>query len=124
MICQLGGKLILISDRWDDWVNGDRLRKLNDENKEFAKSLFADLRQKQREEREAKERKASAPSGQLLTGTAASRQKKKSLGGSELGSLRGSEERSSSAQAQGLPRGTKRGREWDTIEKVRVACAI
>jgi len=97
---------------WDDWVDADRLRKLNDENKEFAKALFADLRQKQREEREAKE-----SSKKTSLGIGGGSQKKKSGLGSELGSFRGSEERSSSVQA---PRGTKRARDWE-IEKVSTA---
>lgn len=89
---------------WDDWVPEDRLRKFNDENKALAADLLKDLRESQRQERAAK----SKPTISL---------KKDKRVTSELGSVRGSEDRSS-VGAQAAPRGVKRARDWETIEKV------
>ena len=83
--------------RWDDWVSGDRVRKLTDENKELAQNLKKDLDAL---------RKPAPPK--------ISSSKKKNAG-SDLSSNRGSEERQSSAPATG--RGQKRGRD-NEIEKV------
>ncbi|KAL8733051.1 MAG: hypothetical protein Q9181_003735 [Wetmoreana brouardii] len=80
---------------WDDWVEEDRLRKLNDENRELAQTL----------NRQVKE------SNQKPTRPTAS--KKKGLP-SDFGSARGSEERSATAQATG--RGQKRGRNMEIDE--------
>lgn len=88
--------------RWDDWVAEDRLRKLNDENKELAANLQKDFKRAQREEKDAKKPPPTI-----------SNSKRKSVLGSDLGSFRASEERTSGAQA---PRGTKRARDWE-IEK-------
>ncbi|KAL9595718.1 MAG: hypothetical protein Q9179_004876 [Wetmoreana sp. 5 TL-2023] len=80
---------------WDDWVEEDRLRKLNDENRELAQTL----------NRQVKE------SNQKPTKPTTS--KKKGLP-SDFGSARGSEERSATAQATG--RGQKRGRNMEIDE--------
>ena len=89
----------MIDLSWDDWVPQDRLRKLNDENKELAKNLKKELDNL---------RQRAAPK----TVTASS---KKKAAGSDLSSARGSEERHSSVPATG--RGQKRGRDFE-IEKV------
>ncbi|KIW44694.1 uncharacterized protein PV06_03147 [Exophiala oligosperma] len=81
---------------WDDWVPQDRLRKLTDDNRELAANL----------RREATAAVSKAPpksTGKTRRGQ-----------GSEFGSGRGSEERTSSVPAGG--RGTKRARDND-IEK-------
>ena len=83
--------------RWDDWVSGDRVRKLTDENRELAQNLKKEL---------DATRKPMAPK---VVGS------KKKHAGSDLSSTRGSEERQSSAPATG--RGQKRGRDSE-IEKV------
>ena len=85
--------------RWDDWVPQDRLRKLNDENRELAKNL-------KKEMDHLRQRTATKAT------TASS---KKKAAGSDLSSTRGSEERNSSVPATG--RGQKRGRDFE-IEKV------
>ncbi|MCJ1433102.1 Esa1p-associated factor [Xylographa pallens] len=82
---------------WDDWVNGDRVRKLTDENKELAQNLKKDLDALRK------------PAPQKVANS------KKKNAGSDLSSNRGSEERQSSAPATG--RGQKRGRD-NEIEKV------
>lgn len=82
---------------WDDWVPEDRLRKLNDENKELATNL-RNLHMAQN--------KPPKPSISAAT--------KKKTAGSDLSSTRGSEERHASLPATG--RGQKRGRDND-IEK-------
>ncbi|KAJ9639696.1 Esa1p-associated factor [Knufia peltigerae] len=82
---------------WDDWVPQDRLRKLTDDNRELAANL----------RREATAAVTKAPpksTGKTRRGQ-----------GSEFGSGRGSEERTSSVPAGG--RGTKRARDND-IEKM------
>lgn len=88
--------------RWDDWVPQERLRKLTEENKELAANLKKDM--------EAQRRAA--------TGKPASTSHKKRPFGSDVtgSSARGSEDRSSAAP-QG-PRGQKRGREIEGIDKV------
>ncbi|KAI4188074.1 MAG: hypothetical protein L6R41_002376 [Letrouitia leprolyta] len=80
---------------WDDWVENDRLRKLNDENREIAQAL----------------KRQYLESTQKATKPTAS--KRKGLP-SDLGSTRGSEERNASAPATG--RGQKRGRNADLDE--------
>ncbi len=93
-------KLIVLPSSWDDWVPQDRLRKLTDDNRELAANLRREL--------------AAATAPKVAP---------KSIGktrrggqGSELGSGRGSEERTSSVPAAG-GRGSKRARDND-IEKV------
>ena len=83
--------------RWDDWVSGDRVRKLTDENKELAQNLKKDLDALRK------------PVPQKINNS------KKKNAGSDRSSNRGSEERQSSAPATG--RGQKRGRD-NEIEKV------
>ena len=83
--------------RWDDWVSGDRVRKLTDENKELAQNLKKDL--------DALRKPVPPKTGN----------QRKKAAGSDLSSNRGSEERQSSAPATG--RGQKRGRD-NEIEKV------
>ncbi|KAL9130651.1 MAG: hypothetical protein Q9217_001221 [Psora testacea] len=80
---------------WDDWVHGDRLRKLTDENKQLAQSLKGQMDDL---------RRASAP-----------KSSKKKIADSDLSSTRGSEDRQLSVAGTG--RGQKRGRDYD-IEKV------
>ena len=84
--------------RWDDWVENDRLRKLNDENREIAQAL-------KRQYLESTQKTAKPTASH----------KRKGLP-SDLGSTRGSEERHASASATG--RGQKRGRNAD-LEEVR-----
>lgn len=90
--------------RWDDWVPQDRLRKLTEENLELSRNL--------RKEMDAQRRAAAKPPAALSS-------TRKRAFGSELNpgsSARGSEERSSVAAPP--PRGTKRGREYEGIDKV------
>ncbi|KAK5112048.1 hypothetical protein LTR62_004582 [Meristemomyces frigidus] len=86
---------------WDDWVPQERLRKLTEENKELASNLKKDM--------DAQRRAASGKPASIST--------KKRPFGSELtaSSARGSEDRSSVAPQP--PRGTKRGREIEGIDK-------
>ncbi|PHH85018.1 hypothetical protein CDD83_1028 [Cordyceps sp. RAO-2017] len=80
---------------WDDWVLADRIRPFDDEHKELAASLHAQLKHSMQKN---------------------SKQPKKSLrNGGE--SARGSEERGSAA-AQGAARGGRRGKDWE-LEQVR-----
>jgi len=88
------------SSSWDDWVPQDRLRKLTDENRELAANLKKELAAANAP------RAAPKPTGKTRRGQ-----------GSEFGSGRGSEERTSSVPAAG-GRGSKRARDND-IEKVR-----
>ncbi|KAJ4504317.1 Esa1p-associated factor [Exophiala dermatitidis] len=82
---------------WDDWVPQDRLRKLTDDNRELAANLKRELT-------------ASAPKvAPKSTG------KTRRGHGSEIGSGRGSEERTSSVPAAG-GRGSKRARD-NEVEK-------
>ncbi|KAL8955517.1 MAG: hypothetical protein Q9193_006666 [Seirophora villosa] len=83
---------------WDDWVENDRLRKLNDENREIAQAL----------------KRQYLESVQKPTKPTTS--KRKGLP-SDFGSTRGSEERYASAPATG--RGQKRGRNADLEEAPR-----
>ncbi|KAL9089082.1 MAG: hypothetical protein Q9165_005895 [Trypethelium subeluteriae] len=83
---------------WDDWVPQDRLRKLNDENKELAANLKNAMEANRAQSRPSK----SGPPSH-----------KKKLP-SEVGSMRGSEERATAA------RGQKRGRDFD-LEKEEAA---
>ncbi|KAJ9623614.1 Esa1p-associated factor [Taxawa tesnikishii (nom. ined.)] len=83
---------------WDDWVPQDRLRKNTEENRELANNLKKDM--------EATRRSTAKPSS--------TSHKKRPFGSDLAGSsARGSEERSSVAP----PRGTKRGREYEGVEK-------
>ena len=84
-----------LDTRWDDWVPQDRLRKFNDENKELAANLRNAMEANRAQTRPSK----SGPTSH-----------KKKLP-SEVGSMRGSEERTTAA------RGQKRGRDFD-LEKV------
>ncbi|KAK4555483.1 Esa1p-associated factor [Recurvomyces mirabilis] len=86
---------------WDDWVPQERLRKFNEENKELASNLKKDM--------DAQRRAASGKPASIST--------KKRPFGSDLtaSSARGSEDRSSAAPQP--PRGTKRGREIEGIDK-------
>ena len=77
----------------------DRLRKLNDENRELAKNLKKEMDHL---------RQRAAPKASTVSS-------KKKAAGSDLSSTRGSEERNSSVPATG--RGQKRGRDFE-IEKV------
>ncbi|KAI9665700.1 MAG: Esa1p-associated factor [Bathelium mastoideum] len=83
---------------WDDWVPQDRLRKLNDENKELAANLKNAMEANRAQTRPSKSGSASH---------------KKKLP-SDVGSMRGSEERATMA------RGQKRGRDFD-LEKEEAA---
>jgi len=91
--------------RWDDWVPQDRLRKFTEENHELARNL--------KKEMDAQRRAAPKP---------ASTSTRRRPFGSDLNpasSTRGSEERGSIATAPPPPsRGTKRGREYEGIDKV------
>jgi hypothetical protein len=90
--------------RWDDWVSQERIRKLTDENKELAANLRKDM--------DAQRRAASGKP------SLASTTKKRGLGSEAPGSsARGSEDRSSVAPPP-PPRGTKRAREIEGIDKV------
>jgi hypothetical protein len=90
--------------RWDDWVSQERIRKLTDENKELAANLRKDMDAQRR-----------ATSGRP---SMASATKKRGLGSDAPGSsARGSEDRSSVAPPP-PPRGTKRAREIEGIDKV------
>jgi hypothetical protein len=94
----LQARIVLILYRWDDWVPQDRLRKYNDENLELSKNL--------RQEMNAQRRAAAKPMTATVT-------RKRDL---NTGSARGSEERTAPAAAP--TRGTKRGREYEGIDKV------
>lgn len=91
--------------RWDDWVPQERLRKLTEENIELSKNL--------KKEMDAQRRATlSKPPPPLSSG------RKRAFGSDVAGSsARGSEERASAAAAP-APRGTKRGREYEGIDKV------
>ena len=99
-----------ISDReihsWDDWVPQERLRKLTEENKELASNLKKDMDAQRR-----------ATTGKPLPTSV----KKRAYGSDLTGSsARGSEDRSSAVPQ--APRGTKRGREIEGIDKVSLFC--
>ncbi|KAL8644422.1 MAG: hypothetical protein Q9210_007262 [Variospora velana] len=81
---------------WDDWVENDRLRKLNDENREIAQAL-------KRQYMESVQKPAKPTTS-----------KRKGLP-SDFGSTRGSEERYASAPV--TARGQKRGRNADLDEE-------
>lgn len=100
---RLRARIVLILYRWDDWVPQDRLRKYNDENLELSKNL--------RQEMNAQRRAAAKPMTATVT-------RKRDL---NTGSARGSEERTAPAAAP--TRGTKRGREYEGIDKVS-ACFL
>lgn len=91
--------------RWDDWVPQERIRKFTDENKELASNLKKDM--------EAQRRAVTGGAKPASTSST-----KKRPFGSDLAasSARGSEDRSSAAPQP--PRGTKRGRDIEGIDKV------
>ena len=80
---------------WDDWVLVDRIRPLDDEHKELAAQLHAQLKNNMQK---------------------TSKQPKKNLRPGAAESARGSEERGSSAVQGG--RGGRRGKDWE-LEQVR-----
>ncbi|WPH05026.1 MRG-domain-containing protein [Acrodontium crateriforme] len=84
---------------WDDWVPQERLRKLTEENKDLANNL--------KKEMDA-QRRVAAGKSTLSTMT-------KRRGQDTGSSARGSEDRSSAVPPG--PRGTKRGREIEGIDK-------
>ncbi|KAK0916887.1 Esa1p-associated factor [Friedmanniomyces endolithicus] len=91
---------------WDDWVPQERLRKFTDENKELASNLKKDM--------DAQRRAASGRPASTST------TKKRPYGSDLAGSsARGSEDRSS-AVPQPPRGGTKRGREIEGIDKMKV----
>ncbi|KAK5047873.1 Esa1p-associated factor [Exophiala bonariae] len=87
---------------WDDWVPQDRLRKLTDDNRELAANLRRELLA---QNAQSAQKPVAKPMGKTRRGQ-----------DSEMGSGRGSEERTSSIPAGG-GRGSKRVRDND-IEKV------
>jgi mortality factor 4-like protein 1 len=80
---------------WDDWVLADRIRPLDQEHKELAAQLHAQLKHNL-------QKNAKQPKKPLKPGTSES--------------ARGSEERGSSA-VQGGARGGRRGKDWE-LEQV------
>ncbi|KAL1635585.1 Esa1p-associated factor [Neofusicoccum ribis] len=84
---------------WDDWVPQDRLRKLNDENRELANSLKKELEAMRR--------------GSQTQKAAPTSHKKKP----EVGSTRGSEGRETPVQSSTSMAGRKRGRDFE-VERV------
>ncbi|KAL1837408.1 hypothetical protein VTJ49DRAFT_3800 [Mycothermus thermophilus] len=93
---------------WDDWVPQDRVRKFTDENKELAAQLLAQFKSLQA----SKSNKQSAKKGAASSSSAA----RAVVNGSELGSARGSEERTAGAAATSS-RGPRRTRDYD-LEQV------
>lgn len=93
---------------WDDWVPQDRVRKFTDENKELAAQLLAQFKSLQA----AKSSKQSSKKGAASSSSAA----RAVVNGSELGSARGSEERTAGA-ATTSGRGPRRTRDYD-LEQV------
>lgn len=90
---------------WDDWVPQERVRKFTDENKELASNLRKDLNAQQR----------------ATNGKASSSTKKRPFGSDLTTSpARGSEDRSSAVPPP-PPRGTKRGRDIEGIDKVCIS---
>ncbi|KJZ80240.1 hypothetical protein HIM_00090 [Hirsutella minnesotensis 3608] len=86
---------------WDDWVLADRIRPFDDEHKELAAQLHAQLKNSLQKN---------------------SKQPKKNLkNGGE--SARGSEERGSAA-AQGGARGGRRGKDWELEQDHRGFCNL
>lgn len=92
---------------WDDWVPQERLRKLTEENKELASNLKKDM--------DAQRRAATGKPAPASV-------KKKAYGADLSSSTRGSEDRSSAVPQ--APRGTKRGREIEGIDKVRFPTSL
>lgn len=88
--------------RWDDWVPQERIRKLTEENKELASNLKKDM--------EAQRRATTTSKPSSIS------HKKRPFGSDVTSSARGSEDRSSAAPQP--PRGQKRGREIEGIDKV------
>lgn len=92
---------------WDDWVPQDRVRKFTDENKDLASQLLAQFK--------------------MLQSGKASKQTKKGTGaraaGSDVGSARGSEERTAGATtASG--RGPRRARDFDLEQVSRLVLSL
>lgn len=81
----------------------ERVRKLTEENKELANNLKKDM--------DAQRRAVTKPSS-------VSTNKKRAYGSDLTSSARGSEDRSSAVPQ--APRGTKRGKETEGLDKVRV----
>lgn len=99
------------SRRWDDWVPENRLRKLTEENKELANNLKKEMDSQRR----AAAGRPEAPPKST---------KKRGFGSDLTGSsARGSEERSSAVPQQ-QSRGTKRGREFEGMDKVCAASFV
>lgn len=95
--------MLTVRRRWDDWVPQERIRKLTEENKELASNLKKDM--------DAQRRAATIKPASMST-------KKRAYGSDLTGSsARGSEDRSSAVPQ--APRGTKRGKEVEGIDKVR-----
>ena len=92
-----------VTNRWDDWVPQDRVRKFTDENKELAANLHNQMKELQRETR--------APKSGLKKGGRAN--------GSDFSSARGSEERHTSMAAQSGRGGPRRNRDYD-LEPVSI----
>jgi len=86
---------------WDDWVPQDRVRKFTEENCELAKNLAAQSKSLQ-------SGKAAKPAARKVAG--------RGPAGSDLGSTRGSEERTAGA-ATTSGRGPRRARDFD-LEQV------
>ncbi|GME22226.1 Histone acetylase complex subunit mrg15-2 [Neofusicoccum parvum] len=86
--------------RWDDWVPQDRLRKLNDENRELANSLKKELEAMRR--------------GSQTQKAAPTSHKKKP----EVGSTRGSEGRETPVQSSTSMAGRKRGRDFEVERSI------
>jgi len=88
---------------WDDWVPADRVRKYNDENKDLAAALLNQFKSLQSS-------KAGKP-GAKKTGRASTAAAQ--VGGSDLSSARGSEERTAAGGAAATGRGPRRMRDFD-----------
>jgi mortality factor 4-like protein 1 len=80
--------------QWDDWVPQDRVRKFTEENKELAAQLHTQMKAIQQAKGPKSAKKGGKPNG------------------SDFSSQRGSEERHTSAAAQG-GRGPRRGRDYE-----------
>ena len=88
------------------------MRKFSDENKALASDLVKDARESARQERAAKDAKKPTTNGTIDL------KRGKAGRASELGSVRASEDRSSAGAQAAAPRGVKRARDWENIEKV------
>ncbi|EKG11133.1 Chromo domain/shadow [Macrophomina phaseolina MS6] len=90
---------------WDDWVPQDRLRKLNDENRELANNLKKELESMRR--------------GSLVQKPASTSHKKKA----DVGSTRGSEGRETPVASTSLA-GRKRGRDFEVERLFPLLCLL